>query len=483
MIIPVGHEQQVRRLPYLTISLIGLNFLMFLITYPLELRQRNRLIALDEELREVEVEYLLRYMLKDPFEAPEKLRSPDIYRELRAQLESGDLVDTETDEYRHWKALHDQLQAGLEGRVFYRLGHKPGKPSLGTLITSMFLHGGFGHLFFNMLFLWLVGCNMEDDWGRPVFLSLYLVGGFVASLTHTAFDPASQVPLIGASGAISAAMGAFMIRHYKTKIRFCYFFLILFRPIIGTFRLYAGVALGLWFLQQLFYGLLTRGADVGVAFWAHVGGFLFGTAAGVGIRFFKVEEKYLAPKIEDEIEKVKLNPKMARAFELKDKGDLKGATGLLKEVVSEEPANVDGHLELARTLLLSDGKEEAASEFGKAIEHLFSKGETETAVDVYREAAQNGIEAGLSPGAKFRVGTRLSAQGKYWDAVQLYGMIVRDHPGDGLAPLVLLRCGKIFYENLGERDLARGALTHLLANYPDFEGREEARKLLEAMVC
>ncbi len=481
MIIPIGHEQAVRRWPYLTISLIGLNVLIFLFTYPLELRQEGRLFALDKRLREIEVQYMFKYMLEDPLEAPAKLRSPHVYQELRETLETGELVDSETEEYQEWKRVYDELQAAMNNRVFYRFGHKPSRASLSTLISSLFLHGGILHLVFNMLFLWLVGCNMEDDWGRPVFLSLYMIGGIVASLTYSAFDPSSNIPLIGASGAISAAMGAFMIRHYRTKIRFGYFFLLIFRPIVGTFKLYAGIALGLWFLQQLFYGLLYQGVETGVAFWAHVGGFLFGTAAGAGMKFFKVEERYLAPKIETEVEKVKLNPKLPQAFELKDKGDLTGAIALLKEVVREEPANVDARLELARSLLASEAKEEAASEFGKAIETLFTRGEAETALGIYREVSDNGMEGELTPGTKFTIGTRLSAQGEYERAVQLFGLIARDHPSHRLAPLVLLRCGKIFLENLGDADLARGALTHLLDKYPDFEGREEARKLLESM--
>ena len=480
MIIPIGHEQAVRRFSYLTISLIGLNFLIFVFTFPVEIQQTRRIYETQEKLTELELDYAFRHLLEDPT----ALRSPEAYQEFREKLAEGEVIDKETEEYHNWKALYDELQARLEARVFYRFGYKPSKPSFASLITSLFLHGSISHLFFNMLFLWLVGCNMEDDWGRPVFSSLYLVGGIVACLSHHAFDPSSGIPLIGASGAISAAMGAFMIRHYKTRIRFFYFFwpLVLFlRPMVGTFRLYAAVALGLWFLQQLFYGLLTAGAAAGVAFWAHVGGFLFGMAAGVGLKFFKVEEKFLAPKIEKEIEKVELNPKLLQAFDLKDKGDLKGAIALLKEVVSEEPQNVDARLELARCCFANGDKGDAASEFEKVIEVLFAKGEVETALNTYQEVSASGIEGTLSPRAKFTIGTRLSAEGEYQASVQLFGLLTRDHPRDRLAPLALLRCSKIFLHNLRDRNLAKGALTHLLVNYPDFEGREEARRLLEAM--
>ncbi len=480
MIIPVGHEQAVRRLPYLTISLIGLNFLIFVFTFPLEIRQTRRIYETQEKLTELEIDYAFRHFLEDPT----ALHSPEAYREFREKLAEGEIIDKETEEYRNWKGLYDELKVRLEARIFYRFGYKPSKPSFATLITSLFLHGSISHLFFNMLFLWLVGCNMEDDWGRPVFSSLYLVGGMVACLSHHAFDPSSDIPLIGASGAISAAMGAFMVRHYKTRIRFLYFFwpLVLFlRPVIGTFKLYAAVALGLWFLQQLFYGLLSAGVAQDVAFWAHVGGFLFGTAAGVGLRFFKVEEKFLAPKIEKEIEKVELNPKMLQAFALKDKGDLKGAISLLREVVSEEPKNVDARLELARSCLANGDKGDAASEFEKAIDVLFAKGEAETALSIYREVSAGGIEGKLSAKAKFGIGTRLAAEGEYQAAVRLFGLLTRDHPRDRLAPLALLRCGRIFLRDLRDRNLAKGALTHLLVNYPDFEEREEARRLLKAM--
>jgi membrane associated rhomboid family serine protease len=137
----------------------------------------------------------------------------------------------------------------------------------------MFVHGGWMHIIGNMAFLLIFGDNIEDATGHVSYLLFYLLCGIIAGLTQTFLNPASGIPMIGASGAISGVLGAYIVLFPQGKVRALVFF-----GFIGQVLLPAWVMLGLWFLLQLVSGVTSLGAaDVGgVAFWAHVGGFVAG---------------------------------------------------------------------------------------------------------------------------------------------------------------------------------------------------------------
>ncbi len=150
-----------------------------------------------------------------------------------------------------------------------------------TLITSMFLHGGWMHIIGNMIFLWIFADNIEAIIGNIPFLIFYVIGGLAASAAHILTEPDSMVPVVGASGAISAVMGTYLVMFPKSRIKLI--FIIFFR----TFHLPAFIFLGFWFAQQLFSGVGTMSAESGgggVAWWAHIGGFVYGVAVGFLIK-------------------------------------------------------------------------------------------------------------------------------------------------------------------------------------------------------
>jgi membrane associated rhomboid family serine protease len=142
------------------------------------------------------------------------------------------------------------------------------------VFTSMFMHAGLAHIGGNMLYLWIFGANVEDAMGHGRYLFFYLTGGVVASLAHILTNPGSQIPTVGASGAIAAVLGAYLILYPQSRVST----LIFIGYFIRLAMVPAIVVLGLWFVLQLFQGVLTFGAaDVGgVAFWAHIGGFVAG---------------------------------------------------------------------------------------------------------------------------------------------------------------------------------------------------------------
>jgi membrane associated rhomboid family serine protease len=148
----------------------------------------------------------------------------------------------------------------------------PGR-QVSHLFTSMFLHGSWMHLIGNMWFLWLFGNNVEDSMGRPRFTVFYLVSGLAAALAQVATNPASPIPMVGASGAISGVMGGYLILFPTVRV-FCLLILGFF---VTSVALPAWMMLVYWLLIQFVSGLAAFGGEVGgVAFWAHVGGFVAG---------------------------------------------------------------------------------------------------------------------------------------------------------------------------------------------------------------
>ena len=160
-------------------------------------------------------------------------------------------------------------------------------PAFSTVLTSMFLHGSWMHLFGNMLYLWVFGNNIEDVMGSSKFVVFYLLSGIVAAFSHALTDPASTVPMVGASGAISGILGAYLLLFPHARI-------LLLAPVVGTTYVPAGIVLGLWFVMQILSGGATLGSQGGgVAFFAHIGGFVAGM---ILIGFFKRPEvRFFAP--------------------------------------------------------------------------------------------------------------------------------------------------------------------------------------------
>jgi membrane associated rhomboid family serine protease len=159
------------------------------------------------------------------------------------------------------------------------------------VVTSMFLHGSWMHIIMNMWFFWIFGNNIEDSMGRVRFSIFYLVCGIAAALAQVAMDPASAVPVVGASGAISGVMGAYLVLYPRVRV----YTLVPLGFFLTTIALPAWVMLGYWIVLQFLGGLPQLAgaqAGAGVAFWAHIGGFVLGAAT---IKLF-VRTEYLVSR-------------------------------------------------------------------------------------------------------------------------------------------------------------------------------------------
>ena len=195
-------------------------------------------------------------------------------------------------------SLGPYLERALFGVAFIpaRFWYAPIDPrNIATMFVSMFLHGGWLHLGGNMLYLWIFGDNIEDRLGHFRYLLFYFLSGIAATLAHAIANPGSRMPSIGASGAIAGVLGAYIILFPKQRVTTLIpiFVFITVREIPAVFLL------GFWFVLQFFAGAATLGANAGeqggVAYFAHIGGFLFGVLT---IRLFatKVNEDYDLPR-------------------------------------------------------------------------------------------------------------------------------------------------------------------------------------------
>ncbi len=179
-----------------------------------------------------------------------------------------------------WQLGHDQHRVlfgyGMIPAVLFGSAHLAPYlhvvPAWATVFTSMFLHGGWFHLIGNMLFLWIFGNNVEGALGHFRHLVLYLASGVAAALIQGWSDPGSHVPMIGASGAIAGVLGAYAVLYPRANVHVFVWIVIFFRIV----NVPAWCLLGLWFLMQLASGLEKAHGAPGVAFWAHVGGFVTG---------------------------------------------------------------------------------------------------------------------------------------------------------------------------------------------------------------
>ena len=250
-VIPLHDANPTRRRPIVTIVLLLLNLGVYFLVQP----SAGEVEQVEVDGRRGEVDGQLAFNLEQaaiPCEVVEG-RPLDV-GEVEATFSDGDTT---------------ACGEGADSAPLF-----PAKNVLLAVLTSMFLHGGLAHLGGNMLFLWIFGNNIEDRLGHVRYLLFYLAAGIVATVAHIAVQPSSTVPVVGASGAIAGVMGAYLVWFPKARITTLFiFFFILFRQVQARW------VLALWFVSQFFIN-----PNAGVAWVAHVGGFVFGVLIGLLVR-------------------------------------------------------------------------------------------------------------------------------------------------------------------------------------------------------
>ena len=179
------------------------------------------------------------------------------------------------------------VSSAAEREFIYRFGFIPANFSIITVFTSMFMHGGISHIMGNMWFLWVFGDNVEGVLGHVKFAVFYIICGLAATMSQLFVDPSSTIPMVGASGAIAGVLGMYMIRFPHARVHVFAFIIIFFT----TFRIPAMFVLGFWFFNQLTNGLGSLGFDTtgGVAWFAHIGGFISGVMLNQAFKHIRLE--------------------------------------------------------------------------------------------------------------------------------------------------------------------------------------------------
>jgi membrane associated rhomboid family serine protease len=405
IIIPVGHESnEVRRLPWITFGIMALCLVVH-IFLSMDMGAKQKQLG-------TSAEECMTYYFNHPY--------LELNPEIKKLLFSGgneERFEVVIDTYRQMVPRPDRqtmaaeqeeldrlstvLLSSLDDVPYRKWGYIPADRSLLALLTYMFVHGGWLHLLGNLLLLYITGPFIEDLWGRPLYAAFYLGMGALSALMYASHYPHFAGPLIGASGAIAGVMGAFLINFYKTKINFFYWIGFFFR---GTFEAPAFVMLPLWVLLEFFNASVIDsiqaegGGGGGVAHWAHVWGFVFGVLFALGMRYFKIEEKYIHPKIEAKIQVGDgAVDAVITAMHKRNMGRIDEAYDILLEEAKKNPTRKDVVDALWDVGIEMGNGAEAAPFFVKLIESEVRHNQLDVALKRFKELRSKYSQASVGP--------------------------------------------------------------------------------------
>jgi membrane associated rhomboid family serine protease len=454
-LLPLRHENmRGRRWPVVTFALIAINVIAFLGTH-------GTIEAQDAQIPErIEVvKHLVLLAATHPelkigddarkFVEPLSVQYPEDWKQLASPSRKPD------DEWEaRIRQVEDpaELQAEMDGisqkfqdlqrnTFLARYAFVPAHPTAISYLTCNFLHVGWLHLIGNMWFLWLAGFILEDNWGRAIYAIFYLLAGAVAAQIHGWFHPDSLVPMLGASGAVAALMGAFLVRFPKLKIEMFYWIFI----VRGRFKAPALWLLPLWGLMELFYGSMSRQAG-GVAHWAHVGGFAFGMIGALILSRSGLEHK-VSSAIEEKVS-WSADPAIVQATEAAQQGKPEEAIKKLEEHVAAKPDSPDA-LVLLQQLHWRQGN--SAGHQGATVKlcqlHL-KKQDGEAALRDYEEFQNTGGQH-LPAATWLDLCRSLEGQQNFERAVAEYDKLATAYPKERQSLLALMAAGRLSLKKLG----------------------------------
>jgi len=482
-IVPLTGKFSWRRPPAVTIGLILINCLVFCLFYfgDIQRLMEAEQYYYDSGLAEIEVQAYLEHRRIEDAEGrvlrtdeldtgtlaeyrEQMRRDPSFMKDLRRES----VIPVGDERYQTWRQCREIYETKLTGVTFYRFGFRPVQHDPVTFLAYMFLHGGFGHLLGNMIFLWIVGCILENACGRGTYLSIYLVGGILAVLVYWTVYPESDTPLVGASGSISALMGAFTVIFGVRKVKFFYSLGVYFNYV----RLPAIALLPVWVGKEFFQ--LGFGSVTQVAYVAHIGGLAGGALLGVIFaRFSPLQVLPESVTPEDRTHRI------AQALERIAALDLDGGRRLLRDVLREEPDNLS-----ALTHLFNVEKNlPAAHSFHQTAATLLNRltADAETwnkACDVYDEYVRSAGRPRLSAELFLRLSSVCAAVGRI-DLAQriLTGLMKRNRSLPGI-PTGLFKLAEA-YRSRGNAQGWRRCLTVIVTRYPDSPEARHAQSVFQ----
>jgi len=347
-------------------------------------------------------------------------------------------------------------------------GYRPITGLHPNLVLYAFVHGGWLHVAGNMVFLYVTAFNLEDRWGRAVFVPFFLAAAVVAAMAFAAVHPTSSVPLVGASGAIAATMGAFLVCFHGAQIRMWYW-IVFFR---GTFFTRAYVVFPIWFGLEL---LSTIGEHhAAVAHSAHVGGFVFGLIFATLMSALGWDQQRRAD-LDKRQEVWSEEPDFITAAEHVERGDLVAARPVLERLVTARPDHLEGRLALAR-LLLHDGDPAAAAHASAAIDQSYWTNPSR-ASDLFAEFIEVTPDIALTDSALGHAAQAAHSERDIPRAFEATRRLLLAHPTSPHVPRAMINAAELQRQQ-GREDLAHRTLENLVEVFPDDPLAVGARELL-----
>ena len=345
MLIPIRHENMsARRWPVVTLALIAINTIVFLATHSALVRQAPELGSVKAHILILAATHPELNLSSDAQQLVANFRTHHARDWAKVEDPNHKAFDPWDEHIRvveepyqlqqEMDSLCDQFGRLSAASLAEQYAFVPAHPKPLAFLTANFLHASWLHLIGNMWFLWLAGFVLEDTWGRPLYALFYLIAGAAALQFHGWLNPGSIVPTLGASGAVAALMGAFLVRFPMMKIEMLW--IIFIRRY--TFKAAAYALLPLWLVLEAVYGTLF-GQMSGTAHWAHVGGFLFGAIAALALRYSGLEHK-ANQAIEKEVS-WENDPEIVQASEMLGNEQFDQALPILKGYLATHPNSID----------------------------------------------------------------------------------------------------------------------------------------------
>ena len=441
LIIPVGQEQdEVRREPWVSYAIVAANVAIFLLLWVASLRS-------DVPARfEAKAKEIATYLVQNPYlTVPGELVPLFGPRAISVLEQRGAAARPPVSwvvrrQQQKLNSMSQELFAVARQLPLLEPGFVPAEPSLLTALTSMFVHAGLLHLVGNMLFFFATGPFLEDVYGRPLFLALYVLSGLFALAAHAWQNPGSLAPVVGASGAVAGILGAFLVRLRTSRIRFLFIPIILIPWIRFRFHVPAFVFLPLWFGAQ--FWLATHSTEPGsVALWAHVGGFVFGVVAALLIALLRIEKRWIHPAIESSVS-WNQSAGLVGALEAHSRGDLDAARQRAGTVLRDDPSNVDAQRVACDLALEAADWPGYGTHAARLLDLYLARDEKELATRLVGEVPPQAMDA-LPLRFLQRAASFLDRQGEETWATRFHRRIADNHPTTTAALRSLLRLAEI----------------------------------------
>ena len=483
LIIPLTEKISWRNPPIITLGIILLNCLVFFL---FQSEDTERHIKASEfyftsDLAQIEVPRYIAYREGRLYETDDSFNAGSLDEDtliqyyLEMQRDTSFLKKLGNDEiitpanlvYEDWKGLRSEYETRLSQIVSYSYGFRPAHKSVLTGFTYMFLHGSFGHLLGNMVFLWIVGCMLEMGLGRLKYVGLYIIGGLLAVWGYWLVYMDSTMPLVGASGSIAGLMGAYAVLFNTKKVKIFYSLGFYFNYL----RIPAIILLPIWIGKE-FYQLFL-GGDSHVAYVAHIGGLVGGAVFG----FICMK---LALGFDDDVIKEapvdEIAPLIEKALKHIAELDLQTGRLVLQEALAKDSENIDALTHLFHVDKLDPESDKFHETAKKLIFQLSRSYHTyEKAHHIYQEYIRHTRNPRLTPQLYVQLSAMFATTGHVENAVKILTLLLKKVPESPGIPGALLKLARAYRQN-GMAAKGQKCLEVICQKYPNSTEAEVAAR-------